>query len=462
MLNNYQIAYLKEVNPWWRNEYKCKGMVPRDCFPDLAQSVEGERFIIYISGARRTGKSTLLGQLGDLLYQKKLDLLYCSVEDILSYEKPEAFVDELIAFYEEQVVFHKIGNKRFFLILDEIHHLENWQGKIKRFYDNRKNLKFVLTSSISPALQKGKESLAGRIKEYDIQAFSFREFLRHKNECTAVLGGRRILREQFLSHQEFDLAKIKREIKKIIPFQDDLSMLQQQYMMNGGFPETLTMNKGQEIRNYFEEIVIKKVINEDIPMGFGVSDRKLLSRLFYYGIQGSSNEINMSRIADLQMEKKTTINNYFHYLEMGKLLHFIPKYAKSLAGQSRALKKVFAVDSGLFFRLQEFISSDHQQLMGPSAEIIVRNALRQIFSSLFYYRNDKKEEIDFLVETESNKIILLEIKFRDRIDTRTISLMEKVTTEFNISTSLIITKNTINFHKNGVIEIPLWAFLIFV
>ncbi|MFV1951461.1 MAG: hypothetical protein ACC630_05840 [Nitrospinota bacterium] len=89
-------------------------------------------------------------------------------------------------------------------------------------------------------------------------------------------------------------------------------------------------------RNYFEEIVIKKVINQDIPMGYGVSDRKLLSRLFYYGIKGSSNELNMSRVSDLQMEKKTTINNYFHYLELGKLLHFIPKYTKSLAGQSRA------------------------------------------------------------------------------------------------------------------------------
>ena len=75
-MNNYQIAYLKEVNPWWRDEYKCKGMVERDCFPDIIQSVERERFIMYISGARRTGKSTLLGQIGDWLYQKRGSRFY--------------------------------------------------------------------------------------------------------------------------------------------------------------------------------------------------------------------------------------------------------------------------------------------------------------------------------------------------------------------------------------------------
>lgn len=65
-----------------------------------------------------------------------------------------------------------------YLFLDEIQRLDRWELYIKKYYDLKYPVRFVLSGSASsPIFKKSRESLLGRVKDYHLPPFSFREFL---------------------------------------------------------------------------------------------------------------------------------------------------------------------------------------------------------------------------------------------------------------------------------------------
>lgn len=122
---------------------------------------------------RRTGKTTLFYQLIQSLIEQKINpknILYFSFDESIEELR------DLINFYQENIVKKEIGKERhkYFIFLDEIQKLKDWQNKIKAIYDLYPNIKFFISSSASlNILLDAKESLAGRIFYFNLDILSF-------------------------------------------------------------------------------------------------------------------------------------------------------------------------------------------------------------------------------------------------------------------------------------------------
>jgi len=167
----------------------------------LFNEINWNERLIGISGARGTGKTTILLQQ---LKQKGLkhdEAIFVSLDDIY-------FANNHLVYFAEDFVSH--GGK--FLFIDEIHKYPNWSQELKNIYDNLPELKVVFTGSSALDIFKGKYDLSRRALVYTLKGLSFREYIEFLYDITI----KPLLLDEILS-SSFDyiykLGKIEKPLK---------------------------------------------------------------------------------------------------------------------------------------------------------------------------------------------------------------------------------------------------------
>ena len=169
---------LEEFNEWWFTEKVPEELLEtykRNLFYELKKNLE-KRQIISVVGLRRTGKTTIMYQLIDFLLakMKPVNILYFSFD-----EEVKDLRDVLNTYREIHNLNFREG--KFYVFLDEIQKLDDWQSQVKKYYDLYPRIKFIISGSEGLFLRKGaKETLAGRIYEFTLPTLSFVEFLNMK------------------------------------------------------------------------------------------------------------------------------------------------------------------------------------------------------------------------------------------------------------------------------------------
>jgi len=120
--------------------------------------------LIAIKGARGTGKTTLLLQLG--AEKKSSEVLYVALDDLFFSEN---------TLYNLAEQFSRSGGK--WLLLDEVHKYPNWSRELKLIYDDFSDLQVIFTSSSILDIYKGESDLSRRAISYTLSELSFREYL---------------------------------------------------------------------------------------------------------------------------------------------------------------------------------------------------------------------------------------------------------------------------------------------
>ncbi len=143
--------------------------VPMKFFRFLMDEINWDDRLIGISGARGSGKTTLMMQYMKRTYGIKSEALYVSLDDIY-------FAENHLVYFAEDFV--KNGGN--FLFLDEVPKYPNWSQELKNVYDNLPELKIVFTSSSALDIYKGGYDLSRRAIVYHLPGLSFREFLNLK------------------------------------------------------------------------------------------------------------------------------------------------------------------------------------------------------------------------------------------------------------------------------------------
>ena len=125
--------------------------------------------LIAFSGARGTGKTTLMLQYMKETFGTDNQAIYVSLDDIY-FSK-----NRLTDFAE---IFYARGGK--FLFLDEVHKYPDWSIEIKNIYDSYPDMKIVFTGSSVLEVYKGQGDLSRRVSLYKINEMSFREFIEYE------------------------------------------------------------------------------------------------------------------------------------------------------------------------------------------------------------------------------------------------------------------------------------------
>lgn len=423
-------------NPWWREKKVPAEFLPlfqRPIIKQLNHYLESLQRVIIIKGPRRTGKTTLLYQIAENLIIKGIspfNILFLSFDDLNLRQD----IDRIFNLYE-RIRGKTLKETHLYCFLDEVHFLTGWSFTVKKYFDKKYPIKFLISSSAASLFKKSLESLAGRTIEEIILPFTFREFVLY------------YLRED-KSFMEF----LKEG--KLTPYENELQILFQKYLAKGGFPHLLEIEEPSLWQRLLREDVLEKVIYRDLVQLYGVRDPEKLEKTFLYLANTTGQLLNLFSLAKNIGISRQHLGKYIYYLEQAYLIFQLNRYSPSPAKTIRSSTKLHLIDSGLsnvFSTVsnQDFIieSMIARHFLGPDVRI-------------FYYRN--QSEVDLIV-AKQKEIIPVKIKNIEKPENDDFKGLLSFMKKFNMKEGLLLCQG---FHGTKEVEglkikiEPFWSWLL--
>ena len=387
-----QYPFLDTYNPWWTDGETAFAGLPefhRDVFDDLYADIQRLPQMISVTCPRRVGKSTLLKQCIRKLIQEHgtaqaKRIVYFTMDDpalLLPHVDMDRFFEDLVAEFAK----HAKGGA-VYLFLDEIQKFPRWELYLKKHYDLKTPVRFVVSGSASaPIFRKSRESLLGRIHDYQVLPFSFREFYFFGDptaSSTLALIGRSLqLKEpkQFIQSLNYLVNQVEVEGDASGSFAHEQQAIQR-YFFEGGFPEVWNLPDILAKQEYLYQNQIERVIFEDLLIAAEFRKPEMLRR-FYLGLLAEpGRETNVTKLSKDIGITATTITNYFPLLEATDLVWRLHKYTGSRATAKATNFKSYLIDlavrNAVLKLTPERLLAD-EQVLGLYAENIVANHLRR-------------------------------------------------------------------------------------
>ena len=298
-----------EMNPWWESQIKPEGIF-REKYLELFEKNLRNKDIIFITGLRRVGKSTLLKQyIFRLIKEKKINpskIMYLSLD---AYSLKENPIHELVR------EFRKINklklNEKIYLFFDEVVYKEHFNQELKNLYDMG-NTKIFASSSSASLLRDKKAFLTGRARTLEIEPLDFQEFLLFKNY--SVKKSEKYILEKFF----------------------------EEYMEYGGMPEYVLTKDPNYITNLVDSIIYK-----DIIALHNIKNSSIVKDLFRLLCERVGKQISYNKISNILKIHKDSIKDYINYFIDSYLFYLIEKDAKSLNERVKDNKKIYCSDIGI-------------------------------------------------------------------------------------------------------------------
>ena len=387
MDNRKLLDALERSNPWWKGDFELD-YKPRRVYEEIKKFMKN-RQIISLTGLRRTGKTTILLKVvkDSITGYGKENIIYFSFDDFR-----DAKLNEVIDAYFG--LMKKNSSESLLFLFDEVQKVPGWEEQLKRIYDENKKFKFVISGSESLFIRKGtRESLAGRMFEFQIKTLCFKEFLdfKGKNFNNLILYKKEILSE----------------------FKDFLNC--------NGFPEIINENK-EFIKKYIKENVVEKIIYRDIPQIIPIENPEILSQMFNIIAKEPGQMIQMDKIAKELSISRQTASNYLDYLEKSFLIRKLYNFSRNARKTQTRLKRYYPV---ILFSEEV----ENREIFGKVFETFVVNEL----NAEFFWRDTYKNEVDIILKNK--EITPIEIKVSN-IETKPLNLFMN---KFKLKKGIILT-----------------------
>jgi predicted AAA+ superfamily ATPase len=348
----------------------------RALFAQLANHLQKKEFTI-LTGARQTGKSTLLRQLE--VHSKELSLtsVFLNLEnrDILQIlnEKPLSLLNYLPEVKGRVIAF-----------IDEIQYLDDPSNFLKLLYDEHvEKVKIVATGSSAFYIDDHfRDSLAGRKRVFQLLTCSFTEYLQLRDKGELLQEYERVLsnKEAITTQLEY------------------LRLEWQSYMLYGGYPAVITepdsrekIEKLKEIRDSF----VKRDILES-----GVQNETAFYHLFRVLAEQSGCLVNVHELSTTLRIKNDTINTYLHILQKCFHLALVKPFFHNLRKELTKMPKGFLLDTGL----RNCLLNNFQQIPDriDKGELWETEYFRVLadkygLDTIHYWRTADGNEVDFVL-----------------------------------------------------------------
>lgn len=457
MQKEFIIREILTQNKHWKNDKSFfeHQKRKRKLFFELVKYLS-ERQIISVVGLRRTGKTILLKQLIQHLIEQDSvnphNILFLSFDEVL-VAPALALKDYLDAFLED--ILKKEPAGKIYIFLDEIQYIDKWQHILKRYYDTRQNIKFIVSGSSSLFLKKKTtESLAGRIYEFKLNPLSFEEFLELSGASPELLGEYQKyslpIGNLTLDHSRGDYDSYLIRDKNI------LKDFFEEYLLYYQFPEMVLQKDKDKIRKYISESIYKKTIEYDIPKLFGVEKIDELKFLFQILVNENSSLIEFKTISSEAGIEENTLKKYISYFQESFLVDLLYNYSKSFRKSKRLQKKEYIASSNFFTAFRSDWTEDPElraQYFGSLAETYIFNLLKEKYQYLSFYRKGQNE-IDFIANNDyrnSGEHTLIEVKYANGIKWNDIKFIDKVAKKIFRTKYFVFSKNEFKADENKLI-----------
>lgn len=335
--------------------------IQRQLKPILLDHVAKKHKSLLLLGPRQTGKSFLLKSL-----KPDISINLAKESEYQQHLKQPDLI--------EKIVLPLTEGKGGLVFVDEIQRIPEMMNTVQSLIDDHKNIIFLLSGSSPRKLRKKEINLLpGRIFSHQLFPLSFWEL-----------------------KSDFDLTKC---------------------LTRGSLPEIYFASYGPELLGEY----IDGYLREEIIAVALVKNVASFSRFIDLAAAGSWQELNYSQWASDSEIPKETIRRFMDILSETLLIHRVPGFT-----QIRSTRKAIQKEKFLFFDIgvRNGILGIQNNKFTPDElgflfeqwivlQIITLNSYRKKKWNLYYYRDDKKTEVDLLIETDS-KIIAIEIKWSDK------------------------------------------------
>ncbi len=333
----------------------------------------GSRPVVLLTGARQTGKSSLLKRL----FPESRYITFDYIRQVEAVkESPQQFLRQCA------------GQT----ILDEIQYVPELFRELKILVDKERDNygKWIITGSQRfELMEQVSESLAGRITVINLETLSSLE-LRESN------------------------------VERVADF-----------LWRGGYPE-LWSNPHLEHEDFFENY-IRTYIERDLKQIVEVKNFNDFRRFVRVLAARIGQLINYRDIAKDVRVADVTVKRWLHALEMGGLITLLPPFFANIGKRLVKAPKLYFNDHGLACYLLGVVDAEtwlahmHRGNLWENLvlmELIKNNHLLP-GRELFFYRDQNGVEVDFIVE-QGNKITLLEAKVGEKVDNRKLNFKKIV------------------------------------
>ncbi len=341
-------------------------MLKRSLWLEQLEQAWTSRSIVWFSGVRRVGKTTLARMVPDAVY------LNCDLPStLLALEDPELFLGS--------------QNENSILILDEVHRLDDPSRLLKIAADEYPHLKVLATgSSTLAATRKFRDSLTGRKQAIHLCPVLW-------EECNNPFGVNDLDRR----------------------------------LLQGGLPEPLLAARKNPA--FFSEW-IDSFYARDILELFGIRNRQGFLSLFRLLLRQSGGQLDYSQLANLSELSRVTVKSHIEAMQVAHAVHLLRPFHGGGKREIVSRPKCYAFDTG-FVTFEKGWDSIRDDDRGLLWEHLVLDTLRFRFADedIFYWQDKSFREVDFVIRRGRDRVDVMECKINpNKLDAKPVEVFRGI------------------------------------
>lgn len=366
MTVNYRPVLREMVDEWAERDFP--KIIPRGFYLENWLSGPVHK-IVSVVGFRRVGKTFILLETAQKLGKDKC--LYLNLEDERLPQKTEVLTQLL------EVLREKTNWQPEVLFLDEIQNIPDWSRWAQRVNEEGKYRLVLSGSSSKLSSAEIPTELRGRTVTKTVFPLSFSEFLKFKGNSLT------------------------------------------QYLTFGGFPEVVLSDEGKRyllLDEYYQTFVVRDLLERYRPREEeALRDlMRLLLNAPFYTIGKLTASLNSSGKYHLG---KSTVGRYVSWLKESFFLHELEIHTAKIKARLQHPKKAYFVDNFFVSRLTENFSANLGRLMEQAVALqLFRQKSVDSQTEIFYWRDPRDREVDFVVRKNLEVKSLLQVCYVSRME----------------------------------------------
>ncbi len=339
-----------------------------------------------ITGARRTGKSSLLRLTISKLLEQGIGwdrICFVSMENERLRGEPFE-PDEILQAFAELYPGNPLLNGVYFFF-DEIQYLDRWENFINRIHEQiSRNV--MITGSNSKLLHTEVAGvLRGRGLPTELLPLSFAEYLKWKGIPFGEYGSNKV---------------------KVISAFD-------KYLVQGGYPETVLESDERTneklLQEYFNAVLFRDIIDQNHPANY-----RYLRYLFHRIADNTGKPTGLLKIFRELKSRGYAIsqNKLYEMADLAEAVYLykrINRFDASLIKRENTDKKCYFIDNGMLRALGSVFSENRGTLLENLSFWQLYRQYGNIYTTDIYYYSDASSECDFVLWKSEKEVLPVQV-----------------------------------------------------